>query len=281
LKNQYLLSHMTFCDHCGYAMFGQTNHGARRYYRHAHVKRKKVCNGAKAKMWISAEQLEENVITRLFECFGNPEAVKKAIEEATPNHEKIVELRRRQEAIEKALGKIKSGRDRLLRLVVDEAITETHAAEQLKDLLRRETRLLEESERLADNLQHAPTPGNIEAVAHQIAKKFRQRASAKRRAIVHDANSNLAEMTWEEKRSLVEMVFSGKTPGGQRMGVYIEWLDDGKRWKYTICGHLISVEGCLPMSKRHLATLFTFGAPEQQEALVTKCAWRCRARGPP
>jgi hypothetical protein len=84
-------------------------------------------------------------------------------------------------------------------------------------------------------------------------------------------------MTWEEKRALAELVFSGKTSDGKRMGVYIEWIDGQekkrrKQWKYTIRGHLIHEEGQIPMSKSHLKACFTFGAALLQKALVSKSA---------
>jgi len=123
LKNQYLLSHMIFCGHCNYAMFGQTNHGVHRRYRHAHTKRVATCSGPNTKKWIPADVLEDDVIKQLFECFGNPKAVQKAIEDATPNLEKINEARQRQERAEGSLAKIKVGREKILLLLRNDKIT--------------------------------------------------------------------------------------------------------------------------------------------------------------
>jgi hypothetical protein len=57
-------------------------------------------------------------------------------------------------------------------------------------------------------------------------------------------------MNWEERRALVQMVFGGKTPGGERLGVYIAWIDGEedrrqKRWRYKILGHLVEQWGTL------------------------------------
>jgi site-specific DNA recombinase len=49
IKHQYVFARMISCAHCGYAMFGQTNHNGHRYYRHAHAARDRECSGAKTK----------------------------------------------------------------------------------------------------------------------------------------------------------------------------------------------------------------------------------------
>jgi DNA invertase Pin-like site-specific DNA recombinase len=88
-KHQYLLSRMIFCSHCEYAMTGQPpNHNGHKYYRHAN-KRLKECNRHKA--WVLVEEIEDVVMRHLFECFGNPQAIQKAIEKAIPNKQRIQE----------------------------------------------------------------------------------------------------------------------------------------------------------------------------------------------
>lgn len=47
-------------------------------------------------------------------------------------------------------------------------------------------------------------------------------------------------MTYDEKRALVELVFSSRTPEGKRMG----WTDKG--WKFDIHGLLIDKQGLNP-----------------------------------
>ena len=52
--NDYLLSGRVFCAECGYSMFGQTNHGTRRYYRHAHTERARTCKYTDPTPWVRA-----------------------------------------------------------------------------------------------------------------------------------------------------------------------------------------------------------------------------------
>lgn len=51
------------------------------------------------------------------------------------------------------------------------------------------------------------------------------------------------------------MVFSGKTPDGDRMGVYITWSDDGSDWTFSIRGHLIEEEGLIRWSDKMQAIM--------------------------
>jgi len=88
-KHPYLFSQMIQCGHCGLAMFGQCNHGVSLYYRHAHPeKRKTECPGPFPKSGIPAPQIEDAVMAHLFEAFGNPAAVQRAIEDARPQDER-------------------------------------------------------------------------------------------------------------------------------------------------------------------------------------------------
>lgn len=264
ITNFYLLSRMVFCEHCNYTMFGQTNHNGHRYYRHPHDKRVKSCK--QKKTWIRADELEDIVMCHLVACFGNPAALQKAIEQATPNLDKMKEYEERSKHIEKELRKIIQGRDRILRLVGRTAITESQADKELRSLKQKESRFQTEQERLQENLANKPDPHKTKSLAKQTARWVA-------------ANQPYDKMTDKEKRALVEMVFSGKrNDNGKRLGVYIEWNEKG--WKFNIHGHLIDEEGLIPLSKRvrddwkeHLDT-----SGSLQSELVTKSALHCRGQ---
>jgi len=115
-KHPYLFSGMVFCSHCGYAMLGQTNPNGRQYYRHASVQREKECP-IHPKPWVRCDELENAVMSYLFETFGNPEATRRAIEKAVPNSDKIKELQEHQKRINESLAKTKAARERILRFV--------------------------------------------------------------------------------------------------------------------------------------------------------------------
>ncbi len=261
LKHKYLFSRMVFCAHCGSSLSGQFNNG-QRYYRHPPDDKTCPFKGN-----VRADDLENVVIRHLFDCFGNPKAVERAIEAATPNRAKIEEQRQRQERIAESLKKIDTGRERILALVAADSITKEQATNQLHKLKQQECQLSEEWQRLDDSLDNVPTPEEIRAIAKQLAEHSKKRVvSAKWRATRRHIDHAFAEMTWDERRSLVEKVFGGKTPDGKRMGVYIERAD-GKptRWNYVIRGNLIDVEGAAPLSDSMIEAYFgetdDFGRP--------------------
>ncbi|OQA02412.1 MAG: hypothetical protein BWY69_01130 [Planctomycetes bacterium ADurb.Bin401] len=272
IKNTYLFSRMIFCKHCGYTMFGQTNKNEHRYYRHAHSKRKRKCKIHKT--WINADEIE-NIVTRfLFECFGNPKAVQTAIERATPNLEKIKEAQKRITILEDELSKIKLGRDKILRFISSGTITENNAENELARLNQKESKTIADIQQLNDNISNYPTPSKIAEMAKKVPSKMRKHLLTGQVSKWVAANKPYEKMTHEEKTSLLKLVFSGKMSDGKRMGVYIEWNENG--WKFDIHGHLIDEEGLIPEKERFIDS--ERGGARQQ-ALVTKSGWYLRGKG--
>ncbi|OHB54786.1 MAG: hypothetical protein A2Y12_03990 [Planctomycetes bacterium GWF2_42_9] len=278
-KYLYLLSRMIFCKHCGYAMFGQRNHNGHQYYRHAHTKRTRKCESFKT--FVRADVLEDMVMRHLFECFGNPRAVQKAIETATPNLQKLEEYRKRIEEIDKLLIKNKVSKDRILRFIAKDTISDSDAETQLLELKEKDIKLQTEKQQLQDNIGNSPSPDKIKTVSKTIAVQFRtsqlQMNTRKRLA----AEQPFEEMTYEEKQALVKMVFSGKRPDGKRMGVDIEWDSNG--WKFDIHGHLIDKEGLFVLSDARKEIFFGEGGGysiSRDRELCTKSTWHSQGKAP-
>jgi DNA invertase Pin-like site-specific DNA recombinase len=275
IKHPYLLRRVIFCKHCGYTMFGQTNHNGHQYYRHA---RNRVKECKKWTGWVRAAEIEDIVMCYLFECFGNPQAVQQAIEKALPNLEKIQEYQKRIERIEVELNKISKGREKILRLVTKGLLTERQTEKQLEELNQKELKLQSEQNRLEDSLENKPSRDVIKAMSKKVSNQFKKRSvrlgTIRRRA----GAKPYSKMTCEEKRALVELVFSDKTTDGKRMGVYIEWNKQG--WTFNIHGHLIDEEGLLPMSDSMKEAYFgnLDGGGYKQRELLTESTLYCRAR---
>jgi len=253
-------------------MFGQRNHSGHQYYRHNHIAKVRPC--PKEKTWIRADELEDIVMRYLFDCFGNPKAVQKAIEDAIPNLEKIREFQKRIERIGDEIEKVNKGRDRILRFVVNDTITDSRADKELKVLNEKEQRLKTEQERLNENLEKLPDIDKVRAVSKKVASQFKC-TNVKLMVKKKLANREFDKMTYGEKRALVETVFSGKTPDGKRMGVYIEW-DKNKGWTFSIHGHLIDEGGLIPMSDSRKEAVFGdfSGGGHKQKELRTSSVWR-------
>jgi DNA invertase Pin-like site-specific DNA recombinase len=255
--NPYLLSGKVFCDKRGYTMFGQTNHNGHRYYRHAHTDRAEKCP-LRPRPWVRCDELEDKVLSVLFETFGNPKAAKRAFENATPNREKIKKYRKRLDRQKSELKKVRRARNMILNLIERETLTETQAEQKLNDLKHRESKLTEEMDRLAASLEKDPSPEHIQAAANKVARKFKRRfSSARLRIAMRKADTDFAAMTGDEKRALVEHVFDGIIVDGRPAGVYVE-TNAGqaarrrKRWDFTLHGHA-AIDGleCVTQSVLH------------------------------
>ncbi len=261
-KHSYLLTGFVFCAHCGYSMSGQTNSKTCRYYRHCHIKRKRVCECPKT--WVRASDLEEVVIRQLFECFGNPHGLKEAIEAATPNKDHLKELRERLKRLEGNLAQIGSARVSILKFISKGTVSETDAEKQLDELKEKEEHHLSELHRLQDSLENAPSSESIRDFATAIAKQVktsgkrsseRRYNSAVRTAELKSIDRDYSSMTWDQKRALVKTVFNGTQLDGKRMGVYIRWTEEKsgpQQWTYAIYGNLIHRNGSLPISREEL-----------------------------
>jgi DNA invertase Pin-like site-specific DNA recombinase len=185
IKNQYLLSRMIFCKHCGCAMFGQTSLGKYRYYRHLAAKRsKRKCDRPESCNQINANDIEAMVLSKLFEMFGNAAYMRKAIERATPNRQELQRNRERLEHIGKESKKIARGRDRILRLIFEEKITQAQAEKELQKASDREALLTDERNRLLDAVAHYPDTRQVAALSKKISGRFNKKKHRERRLAV-------------------------------------------------------------------------------------------------
>ena len=273
-KYSYLLNRKIFCQHCGYALFGQTSLGKFRYYRHNPSKtQKRKCNRPEHNNTIRANDIEDIVVRHLFEMFGNPAKVQKAIEATIPNRQKLELDKKRSERIDTELKKIGRGRDKILQLIFDESITKNQAAKKLDEYKRKEALLEAERSRVLENLGSQPNTKEIKEVAKKVAARFKRYTNIKLMLAKKYANSEFDEMTEAEKKKLLELVFSGKTADGRRMGVYIEWTGKNS-WRFSIHGHFVDETGLLLMSDSRKEAWFGdfSGSPHKQKELLTKSA---------
>jgi hypothetical protein len=269
---------MVFCSRCGASLSGQTRpDGDReyRYYRHPNSDaRHRACLGVPRRSpdgkdegyvgaqivpgpklaAVNANELEDAVMRDLFDTFGNAAAVQRAVEAATPNPGKVDELRLRRDAIRGELAKA-AAKGRVVDAIAAGTLTDAEAKEKLAKLRDRESALADERQRLDAELEHLPEPEAVRATAERFAAAFRRGrdginyTSPAMWAFKDTVNHDYAGMTWDDARALARMVFGAKTPGGERMGVYVGAVpgEENKRPKplvYRLTGRVIA--GCHP-----------------------------------
>lgn len=249
-KYQYLLTGRVFCGHCGYAMSPQPQRG-KFYYRHGKRDGAAKCP-CRPRPLARCAELEEAVLRHVLDFYGNPEGIKRAAMEATPNLEKVNEFRERLARIQGQRDKITRARARHQRTLDDDLVPEEEVRAKLKELRDRDAAMQAEADRYQGEIDHLPTPSDIAEAAKRVSqyvqfkygrlagKKFRysRHADVVRRLDAADPE----KMPFEAKRELLDQVFNGTTIDGKPMGVYIEAIDGQpthryKRWQYKLLGN--------------------------------------------
>jgi site-specific DNA recombinase len=285
IKNEYLLRRVVFCARCGYAMFGQTNHNGKRYYRHCHNQRAIDCDSPLHS--VPADILEETVMLHLWAAFGNVGKLIDAMETAVPNKEKIKDYRTRLMHVTTELRKFTRGRERLLSHLENGTISDEDVVERLAKSKQTISKLATEKDLLEAVLRDTPDENTLRDRAELMAS-------------IVSSQKGWESMTRAEKRVMVEMVFGGTTlmntereweeaklrgeeptPLEKRMGVYVDWVpgEERKRSKafsYCISGHLIDQAHRAPLDERDKEFFkdhYYKGTPPHQEKL-TNCLSR-------
>jgi DNA invertase Pin-like site-specific DNA recombinase len=241
IKYRYLLSRMIFCGHCGYAMFGQTNHSTVSYYRHAR-NRKNACEHPG--FWVRADDVETAVFMHLFSALGNIPELERAIEQATPNKERVDQFRKTHSRLlerKKALNKKKS---RFLDAVGDGLITGHDIKSKMDEIHTEEERIKDEIEIIESHLGSLSTKTQI------------RKRSSMWKAVLKKAYGNytcIEKMSYEDKRYLVELALGGNDLNGARYGVYVR-KGENDSVTYEIKGNLpnLNFDGGLPVSDLEL-----------------------------
>jgi hypothetical protein len=166
-KHDYLLSGMVFCNECGYAYFGDTKKGIA-YYRHNHHEVKTRCP-LPTSPWIRADVLEQSVVGKLFDMFGNPSQIVEAVQAAIPDCEQAT---KDQQRLAGRLDGVKRSRDRFLSLVRKGAIDMADAEKQLSDLKDEERELLAKLDNLTDQLADIPSEDAVKGYVERIGESI-------------------------------------------------------------------------------------------------------------
>jgi len=257
IKYKYLLSRMIFCGHCGYAMFGQTNHSTTSYYRHARG-RKIVCEHHR--FWVRADEIETAVFMHLFSVLGNIPELERAIEKATPNKDHIDNLRVTHSHLLKRRKVLSQKQDRLLNAVSDGLITGEDIKMKMDEIRTEEEKTKEELGIIESQLGDLPTQAQI------------RKRSSMWKAVMKKAYGNytgIEKMSYAYKRRLVELALSGIDLNGARYGVHVRKGEDDSI-TYIIKGNLpnLNFAGDLPVSDLELIDVLGIDDEYQDKSAV-------------
>lgn len=242
-KNTYLLAGSVLCPLCGGNLCGQVHHGIR-WYRHN--SRAQIAQGCPARcVRVEAGPLEDAVYRDLFALFGNPAAVQRAVEAATPDRGKVEEQQRRRRAAEAGLSKVRAKQARVVDAIADGTLTHLQAKGTLDTLTAQEALLRVELDSVKASLANTPTPEQVQAAGVWVSGVFRRYAPPRLSLDLMAANSDFDGLSPEDARELCGLVFGGLTAEGKRRGVYVEPASTqtgkgarGRGWKFKIVGRL-------------------------------------------
>lgn len=184
---------------------------------------------------IPALVIDDYAVAHLFEIFGDRAKMEQAEKDAIPDHKKIKQLRVQLEKNAQELKKIKRAKDKLLDKLEKGIIDDDDLRERFQKHKTRKVLLKSEIETIQSKLDNVPTERMIKQKA-QLMQRVKES--------YFQSEPHLKEMTFEDKRLLLQNIFSGADKDGNRSGVYLE-KKGYKRWLYTIKGTFIEEVGRL------------------------------------
>jgi DNA repair exonuclease SbcCD ATPase subunit len=183
------------------------------------------------------------VLTQLFELFGDRVKIEEAAKQAIPDLREVKKLKSYIERNQKELKKIPISKERLLDKVEKGIIEDDDLSERWNKLKEREILLKAEIESFQSKLQSIPTQDEISRTA-QIMQRVKES--------FFQSQAHLKEMSFEDKRALLQNLFGGTDKDGKRYGVYVEKLKKKGLWVYTIRGAFIEEVGRLDQNKQNM-----------------------------
>ena len=142
------------------------------------------------------------------------------------------------------LKKIKRAKDKLLDKVEKGIIGDDDLKERFQRHKDREGLIEAENDKIQSKINKVPT--------EQIIKQKAQLMQRVKESYFH-SETHLKEMTFQDKRELLQSIFSGTDNEGNRYGVYVE-KKGGKDWLYTIRGTFIEEVGRLTARRKKTST---------------------------
>jgi site-specific DNA recombinase len=265
-KNRYLLGRVIFCDKCGRTLTGATHSRCQiSYYTHP-KKEKPVCPRLNA---VRADHIEDAVLIQLLNLSVDLATVEKSHTDTLTAPEKRLKLEKTLSVFKKDLSNVRKKKRKLIDLIASGILSTDDAKPNLDDLKSKEKSFNEEIVKIKSELRNIPDPKVINRKS-KLARKVLQMVTNKLRA----TETNLNKMKWEDKRKLVQAIFSGKDINGNRAGVYVRKNDKGVL-EYELRRDLLNntIVGLIPMPSDEYKELLNIFEPKHdlaKEDLIEK-----------
>lgn len=225
--NKYALTGFIRCAKCLKTLRGQTQYGKYEFYQHP-PKKDKPCDAGFAS--VKLQRIEDAVFRKIFENTIDEVGFSKAIKDALPDPKDIDTMKANIVKNEKRLAKVEKDLNKLVDLAMNGTLRKETLREKEEELYQAKAKLIEEIEGAKQRLTSLPT-----------VKQLEQEAEFLRRSLMmfFQSPERYKEMSYEEKRQLLNFLFEGKDAEGIPFGIYIDKIG-GDEWDIFIYGCLIS-----------------------------------------
>ncbi len=216
---KYLLSGYIFCEKCHRPLTAQTpnkDHSYLKYYRH----RPDV--PCKAFTYIPTQRIEEAVFQAIFENFVDVPNFEKAIAESLPDPTTKTDIELRIAKNRKRINKLDKDLDDLVNLALSGTLTRETIQKKETELIHAKSICIDEISNDQRFLQSLPDIEQVKEEANSVRRLLLDYFGSK---------EHQTEMTYEDKRKLLQWLFEGRDKEGNNYGIYINATRQGKKQK--------------------------------------------------
>ena len=196
---------------------------------------------------IPATELENSVLIKLIQTFGDPKMMEEALLKATPNIDKKKDLETEKKYIDKELKNINTERFNIIQKIGKGIITDEEASPNLSEL--REKRSNFENRLTAIDIELKTIPDS------KSLKKFSNFA-VKMSAHISKNPKHIFEKSDSWKKQLIEKMFQGTDLAGERLGVYVDSTDKKGEFTYELHGRFKPILSKIPMGDSDIIDAF-------------------------
>jgi hypothetical protein len=198
---------------------------------------------------IPATELENALLIKLVQTFGDPQMTEQALLRWTPNPERREELVKEQSELNANLNNVQSEINTIIRKIGKNIITDEDAKKVILDLKVDKQRITDRLSVIDSELRVMPDPKKLRKASKLASKVIAQVTKDNPRLILRRDDK------W--KRKLIEKAFSGTDISGNRLGIYVDNTDTKGKYSYEIHGMFgTTVESIIPMTDEDIITSF-------------------------
>jgi len=251
-KYLHLLRGHVYCRKCGYAMASFRNYRNQDYYRHS-----KYGQCAGLHKFIPAPLLENTVLVRLVETFGDSELIAAAVARAIPDMEQRAQLQAEHDKLTNEKRKKERALDRLVTAVANGELKSDDIIKQRASIDSTMQAIQFRLSAIENALAHIPDPKKIRGSAKWAA------------GVVGNLTRDpkiIFKRDYKWKRNLIEKAFSGVDRQGNRLGVYVDYVNG--HWEFELRGEFFTTVSGLPLNDDELVQAFHIDPDTYDEDLA-------------